>query len=266
MSVSFEPDSEIMTGTFDISRIAQRSAEERPHKHSVSIEAGLATPTDISEDIEEETVEEEIEEEAEDQEEEVAASETSDEDESQPNGEGAGRRRRRRRGGRGRNRSRNREDRPQEMQEAIPNAPMTEGDFESEPGDAVAQGELPDNGSVEDAENQQGEGGQRRRRRRRRGRRGRRDGEGHQQSYANDLEGAPGDAGTPDTDLTVPKETHEPLAAKPNAESAPVWSLGSNEQPHRARQNSAPEPAQAEPVPAQPPKKGWWQRAFSPKE
>jgi ribonuclease E len=258
MSVSFEPDSEIMTGTFEISRIAQRSAEDRPHRPSVSIEAGLATPTDISEDIEEDTVEEEPEE----QEEEAAASATSEDDETQQNEEGE-RRRRRRRGGRGRNRSRNREERPREMQEAIPNAPMTESDFEPESGEADAQSDEQTEGAS--AEAQQGEGGQRRRRRRRRGRRGRRDGEGHQQSYANDLEGAPGDTGTPDTDLTVSNETQEPLAAKPNAESAPLWSLGGGqEQPPRAEQNSAPEPA-AEASPAQPPKKGWWQRAFSSK-
>jgi ribonuclease E len=261
MSVSFDPDSEIMTGAFEISRIAQRSAEERPHKHSVSIEAGLATPADISEDIEEETVEEEIEEEAGDRDEEAAASETSEEDETQQNDEGNGRRRRRRRGGRGRNRSRGREDRPQEMQEAIPNAPAAEGDFEAEPAETDTQNDEQPEGTS--AEGQQGEGRQRRRRRRRRGHRGRRDGEGHQQAYANDSETSPADAGGPGADRTTPDNTSEPLAAKPNAESAPVWSLGGgSEKPRNAEQSFEP----AAPAPAQPPKKGWWQRAFSSKE
>jgi ribonuclease E len=260
MSVSFDPDSEIMTGAFEISRIAQRSAEERPHKHSVSIEAGLATPSDISEEIEEETAEEEIQEEAGEQDEDVATSETSEEDKTQQNGEGNGRRRRRR-GGRGRNRSRGREDRPQEMQEAIPNAPAAEGDFEAGPAETDTQNDEQQEGAS--AEGQQGEGRQRRRRRRRRGHRGRRDGEGHQQTYTNDSETSPTDAGGPGADQTAPGNASEPLAAKPNAESAPVWSLGGgSEKPRDAQQSS--EPAAPAPVPS--PKKGWWQRAFSSKE
>jgi len=256
MSVSFDPDSEIMTGAFEISRVKQRSAEDRPHKHSVSIEAGLATPTDISEDIEEEIVEEdEVEDEPEEQDDDAVASKASDE-ESPQNGDDSQRRRRRRRGGRGRNRNRGREERPTEMQEAISGAPATEGDFEAEP--AEATGDHPDGG----AEAQQGES-QRRRRRRRRGRRGRRDGEGQQQNYSNDLEGVPVDASVRDTDVIVPDETHEPLAAKPNAESAPVWSLGSEQS--RPAQGSSASGSSAESSPSEPPKKGWWQRAFSSK-
>ncbi|HSC61520.1 MAG TPA: hypothetical protein VLC29_09825, partial [Rhizomicrobium sp.] len=102
-------------------------------------------------------------------------------------------------------------------------------------------------------EGPQGEGGQRKRRRRRRGRRGRRDGEGQQQNYANNLEGVPVDSSVRDSDVIVPDETREPLVAKPNAESAPVWSLGSGA-------SQAPQESAAAP------KKGWWQRAFSSKD
>ena len=59
MAITFEPDTEMMTGTFEINRTVQRSPEERPHRPSISIEAGLATPTDLSEEIEEEEIEEE---------------------------------------------------------------------------------------------------------------------------------------------------------------------------------------------------------------
>jgi ribonuclease E len=255
MSVAFDPDSEIMTGTFEINRLAQRSPEDRPHRPSVSIEAGLATPTDLSEEVEEEEVEEEERIEEEEEEEiaaDAAAPETSGE--YQPQQQDDGKRRRRRRGGRGRNRNRNeRGDRPQNLQEPIPNAAMPDGDSASDDAEAgEANGEFTQ-------EEQQGEGGQRRRRRRRRGRRGRRDGEGQQQGYASNLEGVPVDASVRDTDLIVPDETHEPLAAKPNAESAPVWSLGG------AAEQAKPAP-EASGEPAAPPKKGWWQRAFSSKD
>jgi ribonuclease E len=250
MSVAFDPDSEVMTGTFEIVRLAQRSPEDRPHRASVSIEAGLATPTDLSEEIEEEEVEEEeeIEEEEEELAEDAATPETSGEHQPQQQ-DGDGRRRRRRRGGRGRNRNRNeRGDRSQNLQEPIPNTAAPNGDSVADDGETSGEA----NGEFV----QDGEGGQRRRRRRRRGRRGRRD-EGQQQAYANDLEGVPVDASVRDNDVIVPDETHEPLAAKPNAESAPVWSLGSN-QPNAASETPA-EPAVA-------PKKGWWQRAFSSKD
>jgi ribonuclease E len=251
MSVAFDPDSEIMTGTFEIVRLAQRSPEDRPHRASVSIEAGLATPTDLSEEIEEEDVEEEeeIEEEEEELAEDAAAPETSGEHQPQQQ-DNDGRRRRRRRGGRGRNRNRNeRGDRPQNLQEPIPNIAAPHGDSVADGGETSGE----TNGEFA----QEGEGGQRRRRRRRRGRRGRRD-EGQQQVYANDLEGVPVDASVRDNDVIVPDETHEPLAAKPNAESAPVWSLGGN----AAQPKAASEP----PEPAAAPKKGWWQRAFSSKD
>ncbi|HSM95404.1 MAG TPA: Rne/Rng family ribonuclease, partial [Rhizomicrobium sp.] len=252
MSVSFEPDSDIMTGTFEIARLVQRSPEDRPHRPSVSIEAGLATPTDLSEDIEEEEVEEEEEIEEEDEEEREEAPASSEARDPQQrshdeNGEG-GHRKRRRRGGRGRNRDRDRG--PNTLQEPIPAAPVLPGEFENASGEAEhhAEGLAPSG--------EQGEGGQRRRRRRRRGRRGRRDGEGfsQQQGYANNLEGVPVDASVRDTDAIVPDETHEPMVAKPNAESAPVWSLGT----------SKPE-TEPQTATEAPPKKGWWQRAFSSK-
>ena len=252
MSVAFEPDSEIMTGAFEIVRLTQRSPEERPHRPSVSIEAGLATPTDLSEEIEEEEIEEEEEVEEEDETEEAPTPSESTEEQSQSrpqseNGE-AGRRKRRRRGGRGRNRERGERA---TLQEPIPGAPPVQAETESEDGDHAA-GVQHDEDFAPNGEGPQGEGGQRKRRRRRRGRRGRRDGEG-QQNYANNLEGVPVDSSVRDSDVIVPDETREPLVAKPNAESAPVWSLGSGAS--QASQESAAAP-----------KKGWWQRAFSSKD
>ncbi|MGN6514749.1 MAG: Rne/Rng family ribonuclease [Rhizomicrobium sp.] len=251
MSIEFEPDSEIMTGTFEITRTAQRSAEERQQRQtqSISVEAGLATPTDLSEEIKEEDVaeEEEIEDEA--IEEEAAQPEHERENHHhQPRAEGeGGRRRRRRRGGRGRNRN----DYPQPMQEPIPHAPAFEG--ETEGGNGAVAEQNGENRNAGDA--QQGEGG-RRRRRRRRGRRGRRDSEGfQQQGDASGFEGEPGEA-MPANDTNAREEPRPAPLAAPNAESAPVWSLD---------ESRKTEPAKAD-EPAAPPKKGWWQRAFSSKD
>ncbi|HEY7978723.1 MAG TPA: Rne/Rng family ribonuclease [Rhizomicrobium sp.] len=261
MSVAFDPDTEMMTGTFEIMRTAQRSPEDRPHRPSVSIEAGLATPTDLSEEIEEEEIEEEVEEEEEEEErEEASAAPESSDDPSQQrprdeNGEG-GQRKRRRRGGRGRNRDRG--DRPRTLQEPIPGAPVAPVEFASPDSEHAAPEQAQRNGEGFSSGSQEGhdgtEGGPRKRRRRRRGRRGRRDGEG-QQGYSN-LEGAPGDADANGNDAVVPNETREPMIAKPNAESAPVWSLGSG----------GATPTEATPASDTPPKKGWWQRAFSSKD
>ncbi|HSM95919.1 MAG TPA: ribonuclease E/G [Rhizomicrobium sp.] len=260
MAITFEPDTEMMTGTFEITRTVQRSPEDRPQRPSVSIEAGLATPTDMSEEIdedlvEEEEVEEEEEEEEEEREEAVAQSE-SQESQNEPrsrdeNGEG-GRRKRRRRGGRGRNRDRD-ERGPRPMQEAIPGAPAVNGEFQPANGESAAVERVQQSGgSFEPGHHEGTEGEGRKRRRRRRGRRGRRDSEG-QQSYANNIEGMPADTGVRDNDVTAPNEAREPMLAKPNAESAPVWSLDSK-------------PAETPATSDAPPKKGWWQRAFSSKD
>jgi ribonuclease E len=259
MAITFEPDSGIMTGTFEITRTVQRSPEDRPQRASVSIEAGLATPTDLSEDIEEDFVEEEEVEEDEEEEREEAPAQSApaeSEGEQRPrdeNGEG-GQRKRRRRGGRGRNRDRNeRGDRPRTTQEAIPGAPAAKVEFESANGEQAAPEHAPHDGEGSASSHEGAEGEGRKRRRRRRGRRGRR--EDGQQGYANNLEGVPVDASVRDNDVIVPDETREPMVAKPNAESAPVWSLGSG---------GAPKPAEAPSDAA--PKKGWWQRAFSSKD
>ena len=259
MAITFEPDTEMMTGTFEITRTVQRSPEDRPQRPSVSIEAGLATPTDMSEEIDEDLVEEEeVEEEEEEEEEreEAVAQSESQESQNEPrsrdeNGEG-GRRKRRRRGGRGRNRDRD-ERGPRPMQEAIPGAPAVNGEFQPANGESAAAERVQQSGggSAPGHEGSEGEG--RKRRRRRRGRRGRRDSEG-QQSYANNIEGMPADTGVVrDNAVTAPNEVREPMLAKPNAESAPVWSLDSK---------SAETPATSD----APPKKGWWQRAFSSKD
>ena len=262
MAITFEPDAGIMTGTFEITRTVQRSPEDRPQRTSVSIEAGLATPTDLSEEIEEDFVEEEeVEEEEEEEREEAPAQSESAESPSEQrprdeNGEGA-RRKRRRRGGRGRNRDRG--DRPRSLQEPIPGAPPpVNGEFESANGEHAAPEPVQHNDEGFAPEGQEGEG--RKRRRRRRGRRNRRDGEGQQngegQNHANNLEGVPVDASVRDNDPIVPDETREPMIAKPNAESAPVWSLGNSGASQAAETPAASDAA---------PKKGWWQRAFSSK-
>ncbi|MBS0273388.1 MAG: hypothetical protein JSR55_03090, partial [Proteobacteria bacterium] len=252
MAITFEPDSGIMTGTFEITRTVQRSPEDRPQRASVSIEAGLATPTDMSEEIEEDLVEEEeVEEEEEEEYEEAVAQPESQEDQNDrhPRDENSdgGRRKRRRRGGRGRNRDRG-ERGPRPMQEPIPGTQTASGEFESAIGEDTGPERVQHfgEGFTPGQEGAEGEG--RKRRRRRRGRRGRRDGEGHQ-GYAN-IESAPADAGANGNDATTPDETRDPMVAKPNAESAPVWSLDTK-------------PAEAPAASDAAPKKGWWQRAFS---
>jgi ribonuclease E len=267
MAITFEPDTEMMTGTFEINRTVQRSPEERPHRASVSIEAGLATPTDLSEEIEEDEIEEEEvedereDEEAEERQETPATSEAHDgphQPRQDENGEG-GRRKRRRRGGRGRNRDRGeRGDRPRGPQESVPGTTTAQNEFQSPRDENAAAEHTQHNGEgfAPGHEGQEGDGGQRKRRRRRRGRRGRRDDEGQQQGYA-DLEGAPADTGMRDSGgENAQREAHESPVAKPNSESAPVWSFGSGAAPK-------PEAAAASETP---PKKGWWQRAFSSKD
>jgi ribonuclease E len=252
----------MMTGTFEIVRTAQRSPEERPYRPSVSIEAGLATPTDLSEDIEEEEIEEEEVEEEEEREEVPVQSESREgQNEQRPrdeNGEG-GQRKRRRRGGRGRNRDRG--DHPRTLQEAIPGAPVVQNEFASTDGEHSASEQTQQDGEISASSGSHegtegGEGGPRKRRRRRRGRRGRHDGEG-QQNYAN-LEGAPANDVARGGDVIAPNETREPFVAKPNAESAPVWSFGNS--------SSAPKPEETPAASEASPKKGWWQRAFSSKD
>ena len=265
MAITFEPDTEMMTGTFEINRTVQRSPEERPHRPSISIEAGLATPTDLSEEIEEEEIEEEeveAEDEREEEEEErqdaPATSESRDGQPRPPQDEnGEGHRKRRRRGGRGRNRDRGeRTDRPRALQEPIPGTASVRDELQSPEGAAPEHASHNGESSGPGHETQEGDA-QRKRRRRRRGRRGRRGDEGSgQQGYAG-LEGAPADAGLRNgNDDNAPRESREPPVAKPNSESAPVWSFGSS---------AAPTPETTASTEAAP-KKGWWQRAFSSKD
>ena len=265
MAITFEPDTEMMTGTFEINRTVQRSPEERPHRPSISIEAGLATPTDLSEEIEEEEIEEEeveAEDEREEEEEErqdaPATSESRDGQPRPPQDEnGEGHRKRRRRGGRGRNRDRGeRTDRPRALQEPIPGTASVRDELQSPEGAAPEHASHNGESSAPGHETQEGDA-QRKRRRRRRGRRGRRGDEGSgQQGYAG-LEGAPADAGLRNgNDDNAPRESREPPVAKPNSESAPVWSFGSS---------AAPTPETTASTEAAP-KKGWWQRAFSSKD
>jgi len=265
MAITFEPDTEMMTGTFEINRTVQRSPEERPHRPSISIEAGLATPTDLSEEIEEEEIEEEeveAEDEREEEEEErqdaPATSESRDGQPRPPQDEnGEGHRKRRRRGGRGRNRDRGeRTDRPRALQEPIPGTAPVRDELQSPEGAAPEHASHNGESSAPGHETQEGDA-QRKRRRRRRGRRGRRGDESSgQQGYAG-LEGAPADAGLRNgNDDNAPRESREPPVAKPNSESAPVWSFGSS---------AAPTPETTASTEAAP-KKGWWQRAFSSKD
>ena len=269
MAISFEPDDQVMAGTFEIVRTAQRAPEERPQRPSISVEAGLATPTDLVEEIEEEEVEEEAEEEAEAPEE--AGEREAEEGEAQPehreNGENGGRRkrRRRRRGGRDR-------ERLPVMQEAIPPAPVPEASSEFEPAEGEAAETAEEGFESQSSQEGQGDGARRRRRRRRRGRRGRREGEAFGAPLEN-LEGVPVDESVREEETLTGDETGE--IATPNAESAPVWSFGEAAAPQPPKPSAEPPAAQEATVVAMEqapvtetepaPRRGWWQRAFSSK-
>jgi ribonuclease E len=258
MSIVFEPDATILTGNFEIVRTQTRVPEERP-RPSVSIEAGLSDPlADSADYIEEEgEIEDEVEEdeEIEAEEREEASTPSEDSQAQQPrteSREGGDRKRRRRR------RGRDRTDRPATAQEPIPPSPALQtdqagDDSEDDGPDEAAQDGAPQTGFQQNG--QPGEG-PRKRRRRRRGRRGRRDGEPF--NPQNGTGAAEHSASQSDAPETAP--------VTPNSESAPSWSLsGAHSDPAKTPEPEKPAPAAAE-APAQPVRKGWWQRAFASKD
>ena len=273
MSILLEPDGAILTGMYEIVRIAQRSPDEKP-RPSVSIESGLSDPLADSADFieEEEIVEDEIEDEDDEEDEEQdSEATTSAEDAVQPsrnesgeNGDGTRRRRRRKRRGR---------DRPAVSHEAIPTA-LGASDDQNE-GQDGADGETADqaDGTLQAHESGHQNGvpnegapgeGLRKRRRRRRGRRGRRDDQPF--GAQNPANGASGDTGFAETGTSAPSPGNDQSIiaqeaaprVTPNAESAPVWSLGGSNTP-------APEKPTTS-APEQPVRKGWWQRTFASKD
>jgi len=255
MAISFDPKSDLPAGQFDLERTQQKAPGEPP-----KLPAPVQAAPEIEED-EPEIVEEEIEEE-EEEEEETAGAQPH---EHQQQGEGGGRRRRRRRRRGGR-------DRVNGMGTMQENIPHTHGqqDYHGQENGNAEFGEHREPHHHEQQQHQpqndaNGEDG-RRRRRRRRGRRGR--GGEHQQQFPNQPAqiSGPRESGT-EVVIDAPA-----IAALPNAPSAPSWSLSAERaESQRAavpppREEPKPQIAVPAPMradePAQPVKKGWWQKAF----
>ncbi len=289
ITIAFEPKDDLMAGNFDIERIGQRDPESRPRPAAL-IESA---PPEIEPEAEPEIVEvEETEEVSEAPRQEAQA---DSQQQYQQGGEAGGRRkrRRRRRGGRDRERpfqnDQRHEHSPQPQQFVsngdVPAPLAAEHASTEEPGETVQaqQNDLQQqSGDVHlgNQTGQPGEGGRPRKRRRRRGRRGGRDRENFAGEQRPD-NGAPSFApaplldrfGQPDEIDTTPREEPRIAAreqveqAVPNASSTPVWSLKveSSEPSPKSKpaedRPMAPASADATP-PAQPSKKGWWQRAF----
>jgi len=293
ITISFEPKPELMAGAFEIDRVGQRNPEDfvRPAAAAPApLSAEDQADLDVVEEAELEAEDEVIEDAAEAEEAEGSSEERPA---REPREDGGRRGGRRRRGGRNRNR-RDRDQRdggqPREQQPADGEQPAVaasseeggNGEFAAAPEDMVEGGEqfagehAPENGNTAD-----GERGPRRRRRRRGRRGGNRDraqngdnpmaapAEGETAPHADDGEGAPLIAppapisqtpasfgtdryGHVDEIDTTPTDT--PVRTAPNAASSPSWSLSDP--------NEIDTTPQDKPTSAEPPKKGWWQRAF----
>ena len=288
MEISFEPKETLLAGTFELERTAQKTPEERA-RQAVSVEAGFAPPTSSPAEQDGDAIEAEIEEEENQEDEEILEPkhEIQEEREQRTSNENGGRRRRRRRRG-GRDHDRPFTDRPRDGQrEQHETGQAAHADAETN----VARSEHTDreaNAGIPDASLQMqqrlpggpGEGGgRRRRRRRRRGRRGQGNAQfgSQQQGEAQPPRGAGWNDrfGATDEIDTTPRD--ERIAA-PNASSGPTWSLDADSThapvaisepieplPESPARHAEPEPIEHEQKatePAQPPKKGWWQRAF----
>jgi ribonuclease E len=287
MTITFEPKEGLMVGTFEIERTTQKTPEESA-KLASQFKTEFVPPP--AEEEPEEIVEAE---EAEEFEEEAAAAAPQQQNgqPSQPQQPGSSKRRRRRRGGRGHGSSTG--ERPpqqngqpshqqQHHQPAPPPSLSPEGESAPSADITASPTEAPLTGEGQP-------GAPRKKRRRRRGKRG------GSSSKPADQMGEPteaDDASTQDDDAE-----HEPMpsyvaeivrpvietpVATPNGSSTPVWSLTAEEQqavshapetiakPIALPPEPKPEPEAApvaapEPVaedPAQPLKKGWWQRTF----
>ncbi len=283
MSITFEPKEGLMVGTFEIERILQKTPEE-----SAKLAAAFKTefvpppaeeePEDIVEIEEEEAEEAESEEEA-----------PAEAAQQQQQSGSSSKRRRRRRGGRGHGGS----ERPQQPQGQPPHEQQQPviGQPVSELADpalefAAEEGFVPVTGGQPQPQN--GDGQPRRKRRRRRGRRGGsgRSGEhGAPQSENGGTHSGDEPVASYETDVERPEP--DDIAATPNGASSPVWSFQGDasqtvsrppetvaaavEPPPVTEPEREPEPeleaaeaaaTSASEAPAQPTKKGWWQRAF----
>jgi ribonuclease E len=277
MTISFEPKSDLMAGTFDFERVAGRT-QPLP-KPVVSADAGFATPTDLSEPIED------AEEEAPEPQQKPS---TSGSNGTQPQPAGSKKRRRRRRG---------RGSKPPTMQEPIPAVDAQPDQTQtgeipaaSPPAGTPAHADhnLPSNDSGAHATAQpQGTPGTSRRRRRRR-RKPSSGAAAHPANSANSS--APSPADSMPMDHGGPA-AGQPPAPEPNAPSEPVWSFASEsssasaapvgeayyrredvreavaEEPETSTTpltgstpDDAPSGAVAEAP--QPQRKGWWQRTL----
>ena len=290
LTITFEPKEGLPAGTFEIERIALKTAEERA-RYAVSVEAGFSSePPSEPEDGEVEAVgpeadsEEETGEEATIEHIDGAIASRSDSQERTAGpphaGENGGRRRRRRRrGGRDRDHTR---DQPARQAVAGPRQSERAAD------DSANSGIPAHSAQAQQAGHGQPDDGRRRRRRRRRGRRG--SGNGDQSGpYPQTSQPASDEAtsnshfdsrfGSEEEIDTTPRE--EPTRHAPNASSSPDWSLGNSTEPERAHEPTAaePHPARGAPIPVEetvgakssdeaqePPKKGWWQRTFRPND
>ncbi len=269
--INFEPKPELMAGEFEIDRAGHRNPEDFPRPAMTAVVEPVMQEEELD-IIEEEQLDEE--------DEAIEAGDTAAVEQEEPrersersepaNREGG--RRRRRRGGR--NRGGRDRDRPNGApREGVPlpeGIPAIEGGEvaetgapESEKGDEAAgdgfehEPEAP--GQFAGAP---GEGGPPRKRRRRRGRRG-----GNRDQFAASPPAANGDVSAPAvippaaiddrfgvvTDDIDTTPTDGPRVV-PNTSSSPSWSLNDP-----AEIDTTPK---EDDKPAEPAKKGWWQRAF----
>ncbi|MFL6690862.1 MAG: Rne/Rng family ribonuclease [Alphaproteobacteria bacterium] len=292
MTVTFQPEDNLMAGSFDLERTAQRTEPLQPHKPAISADAALAMSTDMSEPVEEE----------EEQSAEPVSASTEENGGEQPAAPSGGKKRRRRRRGRGGSTH-------APSQETAPHGQVAPD--QPEPADAnAADADLhpavlphPEshNGNVQ--QQVAGTSGSRRRRRRRR-------------KPHNGVHPSPA-AGSPAESEAAREHQHAPAPASPgelrpapfgelvmpNTPSEPVWSLGSDRAeaaanvshepvgqmyyrreetleeitpanssvessaPGKASRKQDPEEAPADhqspeqPEPA-PQRRGWWQRQF----
>jgi ribonuclease E len=301
MAVAFLPKDDVLAGNFEIERTAVRAPEDRkqfaldaPPPPETFVEA----PSDLSEEVEEDEEHEDLTHTEPSTPSAEAQSHNGARNGSHgeaANGEGGRRkRRRRRRGGRDRDPAalgQHPQPVAQIADERFGRAPDDIPDttpIDSPPAAAASGHPLPgyrNNAPGPRAEGLPGEGEPRRRRRRRRGRRGGRDGE-RSGAPANTLEGVPVDGSVRDSGEEITGTADDAIEAdvlvakieepvQPNAPSAPVWSLAGEQSRETTIMSprdpvvkpaaTAPEPEKATPPPldpAEPVRKGWWQRTF----
>jgi|KBSMisStaDraftv2_1062788.scaffolds.fasta_scaffold17381_2 ribonuclease E len=218
MTVTFQPEENLMAGSFDLERTAQRTQPllPQPHRPAISADAALAMPTDISEPVEED----------EEEPAELVSASTGENAGEQPAVASSGKKRRRRRRGRGgSSHAPNQETAPYAQmapEQAESNASAADDDLHP----AVVQ--YPESHTADGQQQAAGSSGSRRRRRRRR--------KPHNGAHPSPASGphaesepphehphpsthaAPGEPG--------PSPFGEPVM--PNTPSEPLWSLGSD--------------------------------------